>query len=152
MVTPTRFDRPVTWDWVLASLGSEDVTLMDARPFAAYAGTVNPNPNPPRNGHVPGAHNVFWQQYLVSVANPVLKDPEILRELVASTGARTSSRVVSYCFSGMLSSAAYFVTRYLGYDESVRWVHVRVEAEAGSPDRDLRDALVLSRTARLPVS
>jgi thiosulfate/3-mercaptopyruvate sulfurtransferase len=119
MVTPTRSDRLVTWDWVLASLHSEDVTLLDARPAPAYAGTANPNPNPPRNGHIPGAHSVFWQQFIVSTANPVMKDPEILRELVAGTGARTSSRVVSYCFSGVLSSVAYFVTRYLGYDASL---------------------------------
>lgn len=116
MVTPTRSDRLVTWDWVFAALGNEDVTLLDARPFAAYEGTANPNPNPPRNGHIPGAHSVFWQQFIVSTANPLLKDPEILRQLVASTGATTSSTVVSYCFSGMLSSVAYFVARYLGYD------------------------------------
>jgi thiosulfate/3-mercaptopyruvate sulfurtransferase len=116
MVTPTRSDRLVTWDWVVAALGNDDITLMDARPFAAYAGTASPNPNPPRNGHIPGAHSVFWQQFIVSVANPVLKDPEILRQLVAGTGATVSSTVASYCFSGMLSSVAYFVARYLGYD------------------------------------
>jgi thiosulfate/3-mercaptopyruvate sulfurtransferase len=119
MVTPTRSDRLVTWDWVFAALENEDVTLLDARPFAAYQGTANPNPNPPRNGHIPGAHSVFWPQFLVSAANPVLKDPEILRQLVASTGATTSSTVVTYCFSGMLSSVAYFVVRYLGYDASL---------------------------------
>jgi 3-mercaptopyruvate sulfurtransferase SseA len=30
-----------------------------------------------------------------------------------------SSHVVTYCFSGMLSSVAYFVARYLGYDASL---------------------------------
>jgi thiosulfate/3-mercaptopyruvate sulfurtransferase len=119
MVTPTRSDRLVRWDWVFAALGNEDVTLVDARPFAAYAGTANPNPNPPRNGHIPGAHSVFWQQFIISTANPVLQDPEILRQLVAGTGATMSSHVVTYCFSGMLSSVAYFVARYLGYEASL---------------------------------
>jgi thiosulfate/3-mercaptopyruvate sulfurtransferase len=103
MVTPTRADRLVTADHVFAALWNDDVTRLDARPFAAYAGTANPNPNPPRNGHIPGAHSVFWQQFIVSTANPVMKDPEILRELVANTGATVSSTVVTYCFSGMLS-------------------------------------------------
>jgi thiosulfate/3-mercaptopyruvate sulfurtransferase len=116
MVTPTRSDRLVTADWVHAALWNEDVTLLDVRPFAAYEGTANPSPNPPRNGHIPGAHSVFWQQFIVSTANPVLKDPETLRQLVAGTGATMNSTVVTYCFSGMLSSVAYFVVRYLGYD------------------------------------
>lgn len=116
MVTPTRTERRATWDWVLAALGTEAVTLLDARPFAEYAGTANPTANPPRQGHIPGAHSVFWQQFIISTANPVLKDPEILRQLVAGTGATMNSAVVSYCFSGMLSSVAYFVARYLGYD------------------------------------
>jgi thiosulfate/3-mercaptopyruvate sulfurtransferase len=116
MVTPTRRERLVTWDWVFAALWDEDVTLLDARPFAAYEGTATPNPNPPRNGHIPGAHSVFWQQFIISTANPVLKDPQILRQLVAGTDATVRSTVVTYCFSGMLSSVAYFVARYLGYD------------------------------------
>jgi thiosulfate/3-mercaptopyruvate sulfurtransferase len=119
MVTPTRSERLVTADWVFAALWSEDVTLLDARPFAAYEGTATPNPNPPRNGHIPGAHSVFWQQFIVSAANPVLKDPEILRQLVTGTGATMNSGVVTYCFSGMLSSVAYFVVRYLGYEASL---------------------------------
>jgi thiosulfate/3-mercaptopyruvate sulfurtransferase len=116
MATPTRSDRLVTADWVFAALWNEDVTLLDARPFAAYDGTASPNPNPPRSGHIPGAHSVFWQQFIISTANPVLKNPEVLRQLMAGTGATVSSTVVTYCFSGMLSSFAYFVARYLGYD------------------------------------
>jgi thiosulfate/3-mercaptopyruvate sulfurtransferase len=116
MVTPTRSHRLVTADWFHAALWNEDVTLVDVRPFAEYAGTVNPTAALPRLGHIPGAHSVFWQQFIISTANPILKDPEILRQLVASTGATMNSTVVTYCFSGMLSSVAYFVVRYLGYD------------------------------------
>ncbi len=116
MVTPTRSDRLMTAKQILAALGDDDVTLLDARPFAEYAGTAHPTLNPPRKGHIPGAHSLFWQQFIISTANPRLKDPAVLRQLVASTGATTRSTVASYCFSGMLSSVAYFVTRYLGYD------------------------------------
>lgn len=116
MAPPPREQRVVTASWVLDHLHDDAVTLIDARPLAQYAGLVAPTAALPRLGHIPGAHSLFWQQLIVSPADPRLKDPESLRALFAPTGARAGSTVVAYCFSGMLSSVAYFAARYLGYD------------------------------------
>jgi thiosulfate/3-mercaptopyruvate sulfurtransferase len=111
-----RSERLVTAEWVRDRLQDARVVLVDARPAADYAGEVEPSAQVPRPGHIPGAHNVFWQQALVSTEVPRMKDLEALRALHAATGADPRDAVVAYCFSGMMSSVAYFVARYLGYD------------------------------------
>lgn len=114
--TPARTDRLATGAWLLERLGDDRVFIIDARPFPDYAGTVAPTAALPRPGHIPGAHNLPWQQLIISTTDPRLRDPAALRTLYAATGARMQSTVVAYCFSGMLSSVAYFAARYLGYD------------------------------------
>jgi thiosulfate/3-mercaptopyruvate sulfurtransferase len=116
MSTPPRTHRLATAPWILERLGDDGLFLVDARPFAEYAGLVAPTAALPRLGHIPGAHSLPWQQLVLSTSEPRLRDPETLRALFAATGAKMQSTVVAYCFSGMLSSVAYFVARYLGYD------------------------------------
>jgi thiosulfate/3-mercaptopyruvate sulfurtransferase len=115
MAPPPRAEKLVTAEWVLDHLDDSEVILIDARPFADYAGTVSPTAALPRPGHIPGAYSLFWQQLIVSTADPRLRDPAALRSLYAATGARMRAPVVTYCTSGMMSSLAYFVARYLGY-------------------------------------
>lgn len=116
LATTLRPERLAVLDWVRQNLQRNGIVLVDARPKVDYAGDVEPNATIPRPGHIPGAHNVFWQDAVVSTAVPRLKDVETLRALYAPTGAGPRSTVVAYCFSGMLSSVGYFVARYLGYD------------------------------------
>jgi thiosulfate/3-mercaptopyruvate sulfurtransferase len=116
MAPPTRGRNIVTTEWVFKRLGDAEVILVDARPFADYAGTVAITPTIPRVGHIPGAHNLPWQQLVLSTADTRLREPEALRALFAPTGAAMGSTVVAYCTSGMMSSLSYFVARYLGYD------------------------------------
>jgi thiosulfate/3-mercaptopyruvate sulfurtransferase len=111
-----RTERLVTAEWVRDRLQEPRTVLIDARPAADYAGEVPPTAQVPRPGHIPGAHNVFWAQTLVSTDVPRLKDIEALRALYGATGAGPRDAVVTYCLSGMMSSVAYFVARYLGYD------------------------------------
>jgi thiosulfate/3-mercaptopyruvate sulfurtransferase len=112
----TRGARLVDSDWILQRLDDHDLILVDARPAGAYAGTVAPTPTQPRPGHIPGAWNMPWAQLVRSGTDTRLKEPEDLRALFASTGARVRSPVVAYCTSGMMSSVTYFAARYLGYD------------------------------------
>jgi thiosulfate/3-mercaptopyruvate sulfurtransferase len=116
MAPPARTQRLVTADRLAERLHDPRLVLVDARPFNEYAGLAEPTLTPPRKGHIPGAHNMPWAQLVVSPALPRLKDPEALRALYAAAGARVQSPVVTYCFSGMLSSMSYFVARYLGYE------------------------------------
>lgn len=111
-----RAQRLVTAEWVLQRLDNPQVVLIDARQAADYAGEREPTALIPRPGHIPGAHNLFWQQALISADNPRLQDAETLRSLYVAAGAEGGKTIVTYCAMGLQSSVAYFVLRYLGYE------------------------------------
>lgn len=84
---------------------------------AAPEGTAVIDARPPRRyelGHVPGAASLFWEQTVVSPAEPLLKPAEELRKLYADAGA--TKRSVSYCEVGIQGAHAYFVAKYLGLE------------------------------------
>ncbi len=80
------------------------VILLDTRPQADYGA-----------GHIPGAAHLYWQDGLVSKANPALRPPEELRRLYEAAGLKPGSRVTTYCGSGVQATQAYFTLKYLGY-------------------------------------
>jgi thiosulfate/3-mercaptopyruvate sulfurtransferase len=82
-----------------------DATMIDARPLWRY-----------RAGHIPGASSMYWEKNLVSDAAPMLSRPDDLRKKLEAAGLVSGKPLVVYCDSGMQSSFAYFVTKYLGYD------------------------------------
>jgi thiosulfate/3-mercaptopyruvate sulfurtransferase len=101
--------------WVADRLGDAGVALLDARPAPQYTGE-EAGDRVPRPGHIPGAHNLFWEELLVSTSDPRLRDEAELRALFRERGASPDRTVVTYCRTGMQASFAYFVARYLGYD------------------------------------
>lgn len=107
--------RVVDADWVRDRLDDGSVSFVDARPEAQYTG-AEPGDGVQRAGHIPGAGNVFWERMLVSTAQPALRDPESLRAMLGAAGVEPGDTVVTYCRTGMQSSFAYFVARYLGYE------------------------------------
>ncbi len=117
----------------------EDYLLVDARPPAEYKG-AEPGEAIERPGHIPGAVNVFWQDTLVSPEEPVLRDPEALRELYGLEEA-VQPRIVTYCRTGGQAAHSYFTLRYLGFSPAVydgsyiewqRQAHLPVEHEGAS--------------------
>jgi thiosulfate/3-mercaptopyruvate sulfurtransferase len=69
------------------------VAFIDARPPEQYSG-AEPGEGVQRPGHIPGAKNLFWQNTLLTPANPVLRSPEVLRALYRLAGGRFASDVV----------------------------------------------------------
>ena len=67
-------------------------------------------------GHIPGAHNRYWEELVVSRADPRLKPEAELRALFERAGARDDRTVVAYCMIGMRASVAYLASRLLGYE------------------------------------
>jgi 3-mercaptopyruvate sulfurtransferase SseA len=105
-------------DKVHERLHDDSISLVDACPSRSYAGTTaNPNVPSDRQGHIPGVYNLPWQQLLRNFAegDHRLKDAAALRSLLKGAGATPRAEVVTYCYSGMMSSLAYFAARYLGY-------------------------------------
>lgn len=112
-VKPRR-EIVVDADWIARRLSSSDLVLIDARPEAEYTGR-EPGSGITRPGHIPGAVNFYWQQALISPARPLLLDRTVLEERYRLLGVRRGVDIVTYCRTGMQSSHAYFVLRYLGY-------------------------------------
>ena len=86
----------------------KDVVIIDARPSKRY-----------RSGHLSGAESFYWENALVSEKEPLLKSPQQLRQLFASTGVTGSKKEVSYCEVGLQASYTYFLARYLGIDAAM---------------------------------
>jgi thiosulfate/3-mercaptopyruvate sulfurtransferase len=82
--------------------------LLDVRSAADFSGE--------KGAHIPNAVNLFWMDGQKSREDQTLKSEEDLRKFYESVGIRPSSKVVTYCNSGMQASQSYFTLKYLGYD------------------------------------
>ena len=109
-VPQARRELVATADEVKASLGKEEVCLIDARSPEEYAGK---DVRAKRGGHIPGARSVDW----VSTLNPdqTFKPAEALRALFEAAGVTPDRQIVTYCQSGVRAAHDYLALRLLGY-------------------------------------
>jgi thiosulfate/3-mercaptopyruvate sulfurtransferase len=103
-------------DWVLAHLEDPSVSLLDARPDDEYTGADGGMGGRVHAGHIPGAYQIYWEEFVQSrPVHRIHPTPE-LKALFAPMGAAPGSTVVAYCMVGLRASYAYMVARILGYD------------------------------------
>lgn len=139
-------ERWVDAAWVRARLDDPRIALVDARPADEYTGADRGHGGMHRAGHVPGAHNLYWERLLVSRRDPRYRPTAELRRLFEASGAAPGDTVVSYCFIGMRASVTYFVSRLLGYDTHFYdgswddWSRRGLPAVKGSAPGSLADA------------
>ena len=123
-VTPTPSDFSptddttygVTYDEIRDGQANLAWQLIDARSAREFTGERQTRKTLAA-GHIPGATSFPWQDTFETVRRPVLLSPDALRE---QAGPIDPDRpVVAYCGSGVPSSMAFFILRYLGYD--ARW-------------------------------
>jgi thiosulfate/3-mercaptopyruvate sulfurtransferase len=89
--------------------GSGKAVLVDSRPPKRY-----------RDGHLPGATNVYWKETIVDEdKSPVFLPPDQLRALFKSRGITDGEKLVTYCEIGWQASHVYFVAKYLGYNDAM---------------------------------
>ena len=100
-------------EWIQARLEDPNVAVIDARPADQYAGYSNRGL---REGHIPGAGNLYFVELLQSEEVPRLKPRDEVEALFAAAGAGPDKTVVSYCQIGMRASYNYLIARHLGYD------------------------------------
>ena len=133
-------------DWVAAHLDDPGVVLVDARPPDEFRGEAG-NGDVARRGHIPTAQNLFWRDFFVDRDARRLRPAGELRAMFERAGAREDRTVVVYCRTGMQSSFAYFVSRYLGYRTKMydgsyvdwsRREHLPVERGPASSSRSSR--------------
>lgn len=107
-------DIVVSAEWIRDRLNDSKVTLLDARPADEYTGARTPGDLRP--GHIPGAYNLYWEDFIDSRDNPVMEAFEDARARIASSGVGADDMLVSYCYIGMRASYNYMVARHLGYN------------------------------------
>lgn len=108
----TTQDRVADREDVRAALEREDVVIVDARSAEEYQGLSGAHQ---RNGHIPGARHVDWQNHIVDLFDPHLRPLEEVAELYRSVGVTEDKEIITYCRTASRSAHSYFVLRLLGY-------------------------------------
>jgi len=106
-------DMLVDAEWIAARLDDPQIAVLDARPAGQFAGATMPTL---RDGHIPGAGNIFYGDFLESEEVHRLLPRRQAMEMLAAAGAGPGKTIVSYCQIGMRASYNYVVARHLGYD------------------------------------
>lgn len=109
-------ERLATADWILAHLGWDDLTLMDARSTSEYEGEDGDSGADVRNGHIPGAHLLNWERLIESRDRPKFLGRDELAYLFKRVGADPGDTVVTYCVTGLRAGVDYMIARMLGYE------------------------------------
>lgn len=109
-------DILVSADWIHERLGDESVALVDARPDDEYTGEDGGMDGMANPGHIPGAHQMYWEEIIETRDVPRLLERSELERLFESAGAAEGDTVVAYCMVGWRASFTYFTARMLGYE------------------------------------
>ncbi len=109
-------DLLVDADWILERLDDPSVALVDARPDAEYTGEDGGMGGMANPGHIPGAHQMYWEELIESRETPRLLPLDEVRVLFENAGAGAGDTVVAYCMVGWRASYTYLAARLLGYE------------------------------------
>jgi len=118
-------DILVSADWIAARLDRPGIALVDARPDDEYTGADDGMGGISNPGHIPGAHQLYWEQMVESRELPWLHAPDSLNALFRGAGAQPSDTLVVYCMVGWRASFTYLAAKATGrevkfYDGSWR--------------------------------
>ena len=97
---------------VLALLGQQDTTLVDARDQGQYSGEITRGDG--RRGHIPGALNIPREE-VVDGDTGLFRSNEELARVFSAAGVAPEKRVVAYCNGGVAATSVLFSLAMLGY-------------------------------------
>jgi len=93
---------------VASAVQNKNIQLVDTRSLGFYMGAYKQS-YVRRKGHVPGA-NVFPSELLTSAEAPVMfAEPGDIQRMAGELGIDAGSGMITYCNSGQLASASWFV-------------------------------------------
>jgi len=102
----------ITTEELIAALDKDDHQIIDTRSREEYEGLLE---TAQRNGHIPGAIHINWEDNIESLFDPRIRHRELLLRFYREKGIDPARKTVVYCRSGARSSMSYFTLRYLGY-------------------------------------
>jgi thiosulfate/3-mercaptopyruvate sulfurtransferase len=89
--------------WVKAHLDSPTTKILDVRTMGEY-----------RDGHLPKATLILWQDLFVDQRTQKFKSPDEIRALLARAGVGPNQEAVTYCAVGMRASLMAWAARAVG--------------------------------------
>ena len=103
----------MTGDELARRLEDGSVVLLDVRTRAEFAGEAG-YPCDPRQGHIPGAVNLDWEELFAGEGRP--HDADTIRRLLTERGVDPEQSLVTYCHSGQRSELAAVALRSAGLE------------------------------------
>ncbi len=99
---------------VLATLGQQAVTLIDARDSGQYNGSLVRGEG--RRGHIPGAISLPREE-LIDPENGTFRSNTELQHIFAEANVTPDRQVVAYCNGGVAATTVLFSLAMLGYPQ-----------------------------------
>lgn len=90
----------------------DNLVIIDVRAKDEYNGAINFGE--PRGGHLPGAINITFSQFLNK--NGTLKTAKEIKDILDSNGINKDDEIVTYCTAGIRSAHMQIVLTMMGYD------------------------------------
>src|SRR5690606_22896071 len=98
----------VTLDELKGLMEEENAFILDTRPAQDYLGNTT---RWIRNGHIPGAVNMYWGK-LTDADNPhAFKPAEEMRRIVEATGVEKTDDIIVYCGTSREATLVYQVMK-----------------------------------------
>jgi thiosulfate/3-mercaptopyruvate sulfurtransferase len=130
-----RTELFLTYNQFLEVKNLKDTFVVDVRPPAVYEhSSLWTHP-----GHIPGAHNIPWHNFMDSQNHYLLKPVEQIKEIVLSAGARPQNLIAIYCGTGREAAMSFLTFKWLLGFPNVKlfegsfteWCAMKQETETG---------------------
>ena len=99
---------------VLATIGQQDVTLIDARDSGQYTGAIVRGEG--RRGHIPGAISLPREE-LIDPEQGTFRSNAELQQIFANANVTSGQHVLAYCNGGVAATTVLFSLAMLGYPQ-----------------------------------
>ena len=101
-------------EFILQNLSNDNVMLLDSRSVAEYQGQKK---FAAKAGHIPGAVNIDWLEFIDQNNNARLKSEPDIRAMLSKQGLSSDKTIVTYCQTHHRSALTYWVLKALGFSK-----------------------------------
>jgi len=99
--------------YLTGNLDRDDLVVIDARSPEEYSGTEKRSE---RSGHIPGAVNLEWSNFVMDEGIPYFKPPAQIAQMLEEKGITPDKEVITHCQTNVRGSHVFFTLRLMGYD------------------------------------
>ena len=102
----------VSMDFVMKSLNSKDIQIIDARSSNRFIGIEKEPRKGLRSGHIPNSINLYYGDLINS--DYTIKSNEVLKNKIDKLGIDLNKHLITTCGSGVTASILYVIFKGLG--------------------------------------